>query len=239
MIVSIFTGISAATGPGSEACAAIVTWFGPAFASNSSASMKTGTAFNQNFGVAFTTGTSGTYSLGWLTIDLNTSSVTTGSGSFQVSLRNTTNTTPYSAAAGTTLFAADTITFTMPTSAATNFTLNLAPADFPNIANYVLSGSTAYSLSLNGAVPVSPVFGLQRTTGYAQNTTNNFYTVNDGFVALNTYSNNVYYTNNTNSYPTLSIAFGTLAVPEPGSCILAVAGLTCLGVVMRRRPKRF
>ncbi len=119
-----------AVGGASVASAANVTWFGPSAAGNSNATMPTGTAYTSNFGVAFTTGTSGTYSMGWLNIGLNTSNVTTGTGSFQVSLRNTTNSTPYSAVSGTTLYAADTISFTMLTSTATNFSLNLSLPTF-------------------------------------------------------------------------------------------------------------
>lgn len=172
--------------------------------------------------------------MGWLNIGLNTSVVTTGTGSFQVSLRDTTNSTSYSSVSGTTLYAADTISFSMPTSTATNFSLNLSPADFPNISSYVMSGTTPYSLILNSA---NSSFGLQRTTGYANGTTNDFYTVSDGFVALDTFRNNTAnYSVNANSYPTLSIAFGTTAVPEPSTLALAaIAGLVGLAAVARRR----
>lgn len=226
-------------GGGLAVHAANVTWFGPSQASNSNASLVSGTAYTSNYGVAFTTGTSGTYSMGWLNIGLNTSSVTTGTGSLQVSLRNTTNSTAYSAVSGTTLYAADTIPFTMPTSVATNFSLNLSPADFPNISSYVMSGTTPYSLIINSVTPVSPIIGIQRTTGYANGTTNNFYTVSDGFVALDTFRNNsANYTNTTNSYPTLSIAFGTTAVPEPATCATALAGLACGSWFVWRRRTR-
>ena len=107
---------------------------------------------------------------------------------------------------GTTVFASDTIAFSGPTTAATNFAVNLSAANFPNISSYAMTGTTGYSLRLWGP---SSGYGIQRTTGYANGTTNNFYTVSDGFVALDTFRNNVAnYTNTTNSYPTLSIAFG-------------------------------
>ena len=49
--------------------------------------------------------------------------------------------------------------------------------------------------------------------------------MSDGFVALDTFRNNIAnYTNTTNSYPTLSIAFGTTAVPEPGATASLLAG---------------
>ncbi|MBU6222993.1 MAG: PEP-CTERM sorting domain-containing protein, partial [Planctomycetes bacterium] len=78
-----------------------------------------------------------------------------------------------------------------------------------------------------------------RTTGYANGTTNNFYTVSDGFVALDTFRNNTAnYFNTTNSYPTLGIAFGTTAVPEPSTSIMALAGLACGGYSMFHRRRR-
>ena len=172
----------------------------------------------------------------WLQIGLNTSSVTTGSGSLVVDLMNTTNLTPYSAVPGTTVHASDTINFTCPPTTATAFTVNLTPADFPNISNFSMTGTTGYALRLWGP---SGAFGIMRTTGYANGTTNNFYTVSDGFVALDTFRNNgANYTNNTNSYPTLSIAFGTTAVPEPATCAMALAGIACGGYSMWRRRKR-
>jgi hypothetical protein len=223
-------------GAGGQVNAAVVTWFGPSANSNSNATMATSTTYTSNFGVAFITGTESTYSMGWLSIGLNTSNVLTGTGSFQVQLRNTTDATAYSAVSGTTLYATDTISFTMPTSATTNFSVNLNPADFPNISSYVMSGTTPYSLIVNGA---SAAFGIQRTTGYANGTTNNFYTVSNGFVALDTFRNNTAnYTNNTNSHPTLSIAFGTTVVPEPSTYAMALAGLGYGGFTMWRRRKR-
>jgi hypothetical protein len=78
--------------------------------------------------------------------------------------------------------------------------------------------------------------GIQRTTGYANGTTNAFYAVSDGFVALDTFRKNVAnYTNTTISYPTLSIAFGAVAVPEPATCASLRAGLGLTGIVVWRR----
>ena len=81
--------------------------------------------------------------------------------------------------------------------------------------------------------------GIQRTTGYANGTTNDFYTVSDDFVALDTFRNNVAnYTNTTtNSYPTLSIAFGAVAVPEPATCASLLAGLGFAGIMAWRRRR--
>lgn len=220
---------------GSVAHAAPVTWFGPSQASNSNATW-TGSTDAQNYGVAFISGSSGPFSMGWMTIGLNTSSgATSGSGSLTVELRNATSTTPYSAVSGTTIYASDRITFTSPTTVNANFFVNLSPADFPNISSFAMTASTGYALRLWGP---SAGYGIQRTTGYLNGTTNNFYTVNDGFVALDTFRNNTAnYTNNTNSYPTLSIAFGTTAVPEPSAVALALVGMAG-GAVLWRRARR-
>jgi hypothetical protein len=218
---------------GSSARAAVVTWFGPSQAPNSNATW-TGTTSAQNYGVAFITGTAASYSMDWLTIGLNTSTTgTTGSGSLVVELRDTINTAPYTAISGTTLYATDTITFSTPTTTNTNFAVNMSSAGFPNISGFAMSGTTAYALRLWGP---SRGYGIQRTTNYANGTTNDFYTVSDGFVALDTFRNNVpNYSNTLNSYPTLSISFGTTFVPEPGTCVIAIAGIVCGGWYLRRR----
>ncbi|MGI9176888.1 MAG: PEP-CTERM sorting domain-containing protein [Pirellulales bacterium] len=221
---------------GSAVQAATVTWFGPSQAANSNATWTSGSTSAQNYGVAFVSGTASGYSMDWLQIGLNTSSVTTGSGSLVVDLVNTTNLTPYSAVPGTTLYASDTISFTCPPTTATAFTVSLTPAGFPNISNFSMTGTTGYALRLWGP---SGAFGIMRTTGYANGTTNNFYSVSDGFVALDTFRNSTAnYTNNTNSYPTLSIAFGTTAVPEPSTYAMAFAGVACGGYSMWRLRKR-
>jgi hypothetical protein len=136
---------------GSAAQAAQVTWSGPSQAANSNATWTAGATTAQNYGVAFISGTASSYSMQWLSIGLNTSSTgTSGSGSLVVELRDTTDLTPYSAVSGTTLYASDTITFSGPTTAATNFAVNLSAANFPNISSYAMTGTTGYSLRLWG-----------------------------------------------------------------------------------------
>lgn len=57
---------------------------------------------------------------------------------------------------------------------------------------------------------------MGRTTGYANGTTNNFYTTSEGFLALDTFRNNSpNYSNNASSFPTLSISFGATSSPIP------------------------
>ena len=80
---------------------------------------------------------------------------------------------------------------------------------------------------------------MGRTTGYASGTTNDQYTVSNGFTMLNTFRNNTQYRNTLTSFPSISIAFGELApssVPEPASAasalLLAAAGMT---LVHRRK----
>lgn len=209
-----------------------VTWFGPSNTPNSSATFAVSTAYTSNFGVAFKTGPSGTYAMDWATIILSTSAQTSGSGSFTLALRNTTNATAYSAVAGTSSYATDLVSFTMPTTTSTNFTLSLTAADIPNISSYEMAADTAYSLILYNA---SAAFAIGRTTGYASGTTNNNYTVSSGFSALDTFRNNgANYTNNANSFPTLAISFGENTVPEPTSIFLtAFAG----GAMLLRRKR--
>lgn len=171
----------------------------------------------------------------WVAIAMSTSSQTAGGGSFRLSLRNTTNSTAYSAVAGATELAGDNITFTAPTTTSTDFTLTLRAADIPNITNYTLAASTAYSLIIYNA---SAAYGLQRTTGYANGTTNSFYTVSNGFTALDTFRNNTAnYTNTTNSYPTLAISFGQ-TVPEPSTYALGAIATGVMSFVARRRKAR-
>ena len=211
---------------------ASVIWFGPTDAPNSNATWPAGTAYTNNFGVAFKTGPSGGYTMDWLTIDLNSSAQAGGTATFKIALRNTTNETPYSAVAGTTSYAEDQVTFNLPATTATAFTLSLTEADIPNISSYGMAADTAYSLILYAP---SRNIGIMRRTGYANGTTNTHYTVDSGFSALDTFRNNApNYANSTNSYPTLAISFGQNTIPEPSSIILtALAGGAML--ILRKR----
>lgn len=207
-----------------------VTWLGSTL-SNSTASLPTSASYTSNFGIAFTTGASGPFTIGWLDLGLSSSGVTSGAGTLKIALRNTTNSTAYSAAAGTTEYAVDTVSFSAPTIVGTYFTLNLTAAQLPNIMAYAMSASTSYALIVYNA---SAAFAIQRQSGYAQNTNNAYYTVSNGFTALNTFRNNATYTNATGSYPTLTMSFGTAApVPAPGA--IALLGGAGLGARRRRR----
>lgn len=99
-----------------------------------------------------------------------------------------------------------------------------------------MAANTAYALILYSP---SANFGIQRRTGYANGTTNNFYTVSDGFVALDTFRNNIAnYTNTTNSFPTLDISFGAATtVPEPSTYALFSLGFAGLASWKRRQQK--
>lgn len=222
---------------GNAAHAALVTWFAPTDTVNSNANFPVGTAYTNNFGVAFETGSNSGYSLDWVKLNLNSSTVTGGgNATFKLALRNTTNATAYSAVAGTTEYAVDTISFTLPSTTSTAFDLNLDASLIPNVASYVMSGNTAYSLILYSP---SVNIGMGRHTGYANGTTNNFYTVGEGFTALDTFRNNSpNYQNTSSSFPTLGISFGsTESVPEPPPLALAVGGIVGWRLMARRRGR--
>ena len=128
-------------------------------------------------------------------------------------MRNTTNTTAYSAVAGSTEYAVDTVAFTKPTATSTNFSLDLTSADLTNISTFSLQSNTAYALILYA--PTVNI-GFQRTTGFANGTTNANYTVTDGFTMLDTFKNNTAnYVVFPRSFPTLDISFGATAAPVP------------------------
>lgn len=125
---------------------ASVTWFGPTDAPNSNANWPSGTAYTNNFGIAFKTGPSGDYTMDWLTIALNSSSQSGGTATLMVALHNTTNDTAYSAVAGSTSHAQDLLTLVIPETTATSFTLNLTAANIPNISSFAMAADTAYSV---------------------------------------------------------------------------------------------
>jgi hypothetical protein len=170
----------------------------------------------------------------WLTIRLSTSTVTAGTSSFKVALRNTDNTTAYSAVAGTTEYAIDTITFSMPITTSTNFNLELDALEFPNISGHAMAANTTYALIVYA--PLNNI-GMGRTTGYSNGTTNNFYTVTEGFTMLDTFRNNANYFNNASSYPSLAFSFGeeVSAIPEPGSLVSLSVMLSSAAFLRTRR----
>jgi hypothetical protein len=191
--------------------------------------------YTRNFGIAFSTGnTSASYNIGWIDIGLNTSISTASSASFKVALHQATNSTPYSAVAASTAYATDVVSFSKPTTTSTPFTLQLTSAQLPNITSYAMNPATSYAL-----IVYSPdvSIGMMRTTGssYANGTTNNAYTVSNGFAMLTTLRSNSYYSNTTGSYPALDFAFGNFASPPaPVPAPLGVAGLAAMASNVRR-----
>jgi len=225
---SVWSALLASMGVATTAFATNVTWFGPSQAVNSNASFSASTGYTNNYGVAFTTGSSGTFTMSWLDLQLGQGS-TVGNWTLTVALHDTTNSTAYSAVAGSTAYATDTVTIT---AGGTYFTANLTAAQLPNIMSYAMAANTSYALIIYDATSTS---AISRTTGYASGTTNDFYTVGNGFTALNTFRNNSTYTNNTNSYPTLGISFGATASAVPGSGAVAMLGLSAIPGLRRRR----
>ncbi|MGA1518204.1 MAG: hypothetical protein ACO396_10580, partial [Phycisphaerales bacterium] len=218
---SVWSALLASMGVATTAFATNVTWFGPSQAVNSNASFSASTGYTNNYGVAFTTGSSGTFTMSWLDLQLGQGS-TVGNWTLTVALHDTTNSTAYSAVAGSTAYATDTVTIT---AGGTYFTANLTAAQLPNIMSYAMAANTSYALIIYDATSTS---AISRTTGYASGTTNDFYTVGNGFTALNTFRNNSTYTNNTNSYPTLGISFGATASALPASGAMAMHGLLAI-----------
>ena len=149
---------------------------------------------------------------------------------------NATNSTAYSGVAGTTEYALDTVSFTIPGTTATSFDLELDSSDLLNVSAYELQADTAYALLFYAP---SHNIGFQRRTGYAEGTTNDYYTTTEGFAVLDTFRNNsANYKNTLTSFPSLAISFGeTSAVPEPGQSVALTAFLaSSLLLRARRRP---
>lgn len=213
-----------------------VTWFAPTNAPNSNVNWPVGTSFSNNFGVAFKAGTgSTTFEIDWIKLGLNTSGSSSGGGTITVALHGTNNSTAYSAVASSTQHASDVVSFIAPTTTSTSFELMLRSPQLPNISSFSMSPSTSYSLILYA--PTGGNWGMGRTTGFANGTTNDYYTTTNSFVPLNTFRNNSpNYSNNASSFPTIAISFGatnTAPPPQvPGP--LPVAGLAAFFSVARR-----
>lgn len=240
-VASVAALLTAFVGFDGVATGETITYIKPTNAANSNANWpatSSGT-YTQNFGIAFTTGSSGPFDIDWIHLGLNTSSVTANSASLTIALRNTTNTTAYSAVAGTTEYAKDTVTFSKPTTTATAFSLDLTSAQLTNISAFALQANTAYALILYAP---SLNIGMQRTSGFANGTTNGEYTVTNGFTMLDTFRNNIAnYSNNASSYPSLDISFGatvTAPVPEIDPSGLASAMSLVMGSVALLEQRR-
>ena len=203
---------------------AATTWISPLM-TGSNANWPGGVngTYSQNFGIAFKTGSAGPFSMDWLQLILSSSGVTGGpTATLKVALRNTTNDIAYSAVAGTTEYALDTVSFTLPATTNTLFDVHFDLLGIPNLAAFEMQPDTSYALILYSP---SVGIGMARHTGHANGTTNDKYTTSEGFAVLDTFRNNTAnYMNTTNSHPTLSISFGAAsAVPEPGPCVYLAA----------------
>ena len=220
-------------GFGSTVHATNVAWFEHTGSLNSNATWPAlnGT-YAQNFGVAFTTGSAGGFKISWIDLDLNTSGQTATTVSLTVALHDATNSTAYSAVAGSTAYATDTVSISMPGTTSTQFVANLT-TQLVNIRQYAMSANTSYALVLYAP---NLNIGIMRETGLANGTTNNSYTTSNGFTALDTFRNNTAnYTNSSGSYPALGIAFGTTVSAVPGSGAIALAAVPGLLGFRRRR----
>jgi hypothetical protein len=217
-----------------SALGASVAYVAPVNASNGSSSIQPGSASTTNLGYAFKTGSSGPFDIDWVRLEL-TSGASNASVSFKISIYSTNNEIPYSAVVGSTEHATDTVTITTPATANTPFELNLNASQIQNIAGYQLLPNTSYALFVNGS---SGSIALRRTQGLANGTSNDNYTVSNGFTMLDTFRNNgPNYANIGGSYVTFAMSFGgTAAVPEPSA--LALFSVFVGGGLLRRRRTR-
>jgi hypothetical protein len=221
----------------SPALGASVTYVAGPSDTNGSSSIQSGTTYTTNLGYAFKTGSSGTFDIDWIKLEL-TSGAASGSGSFKIWLQSTNNELAYSAVAGTTEHAADTVSFTTPSTSNTPFELTLTSGNLPNISAYSLLPDTVYALFVNGQSGSG--IALRRKHGLADGTTNDAYTVTNGFTMLDTFRNNApNYSNSTGSYPAFAISFGgeVSAVPETSNMAF-LAVLLGSGLVRRHRARR-
>jgi hypothetical protein len=221
----------------SPALGASVTYVAGPSDPNGSSSIQSGTTYTTNLGYAFKTGSSGTFDIDWIKLGL-TSGASSGSGSFKISLHNTDNDIAYSAVAGSTVHAADTVSFTTPAASNTPFELTLTSGDLPSISAYSLQPNTAYALFVNSFSGSG--IALRRKQGLADGTTNGAYTVTNGFTMLDTFRNNTpNYSNTSGSYAAFAISFGAevSAVPETSNMAF-LAVLVGSGLVRRHRARR-
>ena len=219
----------------SSVSAGPVTFVTPRNAPNGSSSIQPGTTYTTNLGYAFKTGSSGPFDIDWVSMNL-TSASNGVAVSFKISIHGTDNEIPYSAVASSTAYASDTVTVTTPGTSNTPFDVTFTSAEIPSIANLSLLSNTSYSLFVNSVAGGG--LALRRTQGLAVNTTNDEYTVTNGFVMLDTFRNNTpNYTNSPGSYATFAMSFGGTAsapsaVPEPAT--LAISTLVVGGTLVRR-----
>jgi hypothetical protein len=210
----------------------------PTGVTNGSSSISSGTTYTTNLGYAFKTGSSGNFDVDWIKLELQ-SVAASGSASFKIWLNGTDNDTAYSAVASSTVYAADTVSFTTPATSSTPFTLTLAAADLPNISAYSLLPNTAYSLFVNSASGSS--IALRRVQNLANGTTNGQYDVTNGFTMLDTFRNNTpNYSNSQGppvSHAVFAISFGgtPAAIPEPSA--LALFSIFVGGGLLRRQRR--
>lgn len=220
----------------SPALGATVAYVAGPTATNGSSSISSVTTYTTNLGYAFKTGGSGPFNIDWIKLELQ-SSATSGSGSFKISIHGTDNDTPLLAVASSTVYAADTVSFSTPGTANTPFVLELSAANLPNISAYSFQSNTAYSIFVNSAS--GSAIALRRQQGLASgNDAIAAYTVTNGFTVLDTFRNNTpNYTNGTDSYPAFAMSFGaTEAIPEPST--LAFFSIFVGGGLLRRHRAR-
>ena len=219
----------------SSALGATVAYVSLPTAANGSSTIPTSAAYTSNLGYAFKTGSSGTFDIDWVNLQL-TSGVSSGSGTFKIAIHGTNNDTAYSAVASSTAYATDTVSYTTPATSNTPFSLQLTATDLPNISVYSLQSNTAYSLFVYNS---SGSLALRRVQGLADGTTNDAYDVTNGFTMLDTFRNNTpNYTNAPASYVAFPISFGTTqAIPEPSALALFSLIVGC-GLLRRRRTIR-
>jgi hypothetical protein len=216
---------------------ALTAYIAPLDAASGSSSIQSGTTYTTNLGYAFITGPSGPFDIDGIKMSL-TSGATSGSGSFKISLNGTDNTTPYSAVASSTVYAADTVNFTTPATPNTPFDLILTAADLPTITAYQLLSNTPYSLFVNSQSGSG--IALRRAQGLGSDT-NDRYAVSNGFTMLDTFRNNTPHYQTSTGVPNTFATFqmSLLGPSSPGPATADVPGpLPILGALAGFRASR-